>query len=213
MAMIHLLRHGESIWNVQNRFTGWVDVPLTEKGMQEAEHAGTVLRTMQLDHVCCSDLLRAQETAMIVMRAHASTLSPQRVRSWDACHDASMIPLLVDARFNERHYGLLQGLNKQETIVKHGAAQVKAWRRSFATRPPEGESLEDVCQRTHAAFDAQILPLLMQGKHVLLVAHGNTIRSLMMKLEKLAPDEIDGVECATGAIISYTFQHQNFTKC
>lgn len=204
MAILYMLRHGESMWNVQNRFTGWVNVPLTEKGMDEAIFAGKKLAGLNMHAVVCSGLMRAQQTALLVLAQSTHQRCPQFVTNWDQVFDDMMLPVLVSEAYNERHYGDLQGLNKQDTIERFGADQVQQWRRGFDVTPPNGESLADTCVRTHAAFDRDILPLLQNERHVLLVAHGNTIRSLMMKLENIDPEHIQSVECKTGDIVSYT---------
>lgn len=187
MAFLTLLRHGESQWNLENRFTGWVDVDLSPKGEAEAERAGTVLRGVPVDVLFTSVLQRAIRTAQIALDAAG------RVD----------VPTQRDAALNERHYGDLQGLNKAETAQKFGADQVHVWRRSYDVAPPGGESLKDTRERVMPYFDAQIAPLLQNGKNVLVVAHGNSLRSLIMHVEQLTPDEILKVEIPTGVPITY----------
>ena len=170
MARLILVRHGQSVWNASNRFTGWTDVDLSEQGVQEAEDAGRQLADIRIDVVHTSDLVRAQRTAEIIMR-HNET--------------SENVPTKYDWRLNERHYGALQGLNKAETAEKHGAEQVHIWRRSFDVAPPDGESLEMTAERTIPYFDAEIVPDLVSGKNVLVSAHGNSLRSIAVSYTHL----------------------------
>ena len=143
MTSLILIRHGQSVWNASNRFTGWTDVDLSERGIGEAEEAGRQLSDVRIDVVHTSDLIRAQRTADIVMQYN------------EVSDD---VPTKYDWRLNERHYGALQGLNKAETAEKHGAEQVHIWRRSFDVAPPEGESLEMTAERTIPYFTEEIVP-------------------------------------------------------
>ena len=165
MATLILLRHGQSVWNAANKFTGWTDVDLSEVGVAEAAQAGEDLADIQIDVVHTSDLIRAQRTAEIVM-------SNNRV--------STNVPTHCDFRLNERHYGALQGLDKDETRAKYGAEQVHIWRRSYDVPPPEGESLEMCAERTLPYLREAILPDLEAGKNVLVAAHGNSLRSLSL---------------------------------
>lgn len=187
MPTFSLLRHGQSIWNLENRFTGWVDVDLTEQGRTEANNAGLMLRGTPVDVVFTSVLKRAIDTAQIAMAAAGIT----------------DVPVYRDQALNERHYGDLQGLNKAETAEKYGAELVHQWRRSYNIPPPNGESLELTQQRVAPYFNNQIKPLLQQGKSVLVVAHGNSLRALIMFIEHLTPEEILSTEVATGIPIIY----------
>ena len=189
MARLILIRHGQSVWNATNRFTGWTDVELSEKGVIEAEEAGRQLSGIRIDVVHTSDLIRAQRTAEIVMQQNESF--------------AETIPTHYDWRLNERHYGALQGLNKAETAEKHGAEQVHLWRRSFDVPPPEGESLEMTAERTIPYFTEEILPDLESGKNVLVSAHGNSLRSIVMHLEGISPEDIVSLEIPTGSPMFY----------
>ena len=148
MALLVLVRHGESQWNLENRFTGWVDVPLTATGRQEAERAGTLLRGMHFDRAFTSVLQRAIETLDIILRAIGQ----------------SDLPIERAVALNERHYGELQGLNKAETAQKFGAEQVQIWRRSYDVAPPGGESLKDTAARTLPYFEHAIVPHLRAGE-------------------------------------------------
>jgi 2,3-bisphosphoglycerate-dependent phosphoglycerate mutase len=187
MAKLILLRHGQSVWNQENRFTGWVDVDLSEKGVQEAKQAGLALRDQPIDRVFTSMLMRAQKTASLALEAAGK----------------SGLPTVRDEALNERHYGDLQGLDKDETRQKHGEEQVKIWRRSFDVPPPGGESLKDTCERVMPYWRDQILPALLAGDNVLVAAHGNSLRALTKELEGLGDDEIVQVEIATGVPIVY----------
>ncbi len=189
MARLILIRHGQSVWNATNRFTGWTDVELSEKGVIEAEEAGRQLSGIRIDVVHTSDLMRAQRTAEIVMQQNESS--------------GEDVPTNYDWRLNERHYGALQGLNKAETAEKHGAEQVHIWRRSFDVPPPEGESLEMTAERTIPYFTEEILPDLESGKNVLVSAHGNSLRSIVMHLEGISPEDIVSLEIPTGSPMFY----------
>lgn len=187
MPHLTLVRHGESQWNLENRFTGWVDVDLSPKGELEATAAGHVLKGIPVDVLFTSVLKRAIRTAEI------------------ACREAGIIDIPVhrDQALNERHYGDLQGLNKLETAERFGADQVHVWRRSYDVPPPNGESLKDTQARVAPYYESQIVPLLRAGKNVLVVAHGNSLRSLVMFVEHLSPDDILKTEIATGVPITY----------
>ena len=189
MASLILIRHGQSVWNASNRFTGWTDVDLSDKGVIEAEEAGRQLSDIRIDVVHTSDLIRAQRTAKIVMQQNESS--------------GEDVPTRYDWRLNERHYGALQGLNKAETAEKHGAEQVQIWRRSFDVPPPEGESLEMTAERTIPYFTEEILPNLESGKNVLVSAHGNSLRSIVMHIEGISPDDIVSLEIPTGSPLLY----------
>ena len=188
MTSLILIRHGQSVWNASNRFTGWTDVDLSEKGIGEAEEAGRQLSDVRIDVVHTSDLIRAQRTADIVMQYN------------EVSDD---VPTKYDWRLNERHYGALQGLNKAETAEKHGAEQVHIWRRSFDVAPPEGESLEMTAERTIPYFTEEIVPDLESGKNVLVSAHGNSLRSIVMHIEDISPEDIVSLEIPTGVPLFY----------
>ncbi|HVO31219.1 MAG TPA: 2,3-diphosphoglycerate-dependent phosphoglycerate mutase [bacterium] len=186
MATLVLIRHGQSLWNLENRFTGWVDVPLTDKGRAEAKRAGELVRDLRFDVAYTSALSRAQETLAIVME----TMGQKP-------------PVIRDQALNERHYGDLQGLNKADTAARYGEDQVKIWRRSYDVAPPNGESLELTAKRTLPFYERAILGDLKQGKNVLVVAHGNSNRSIVMKLDNLTGQQVVGVELETGVPLVY----------
>ncbi len=181
MPTLALVRHGQSLWNLENRFTGWVDVPLTEKGIEEARAAGERLTGMSFDVAYTSSLIRAQETLRIIMEVAGFEL-----------------PVIRDQALNERHYGDLQGLNKAKTAERYGDDQVHTWRRSYATPPPNGEALRDTAARTLPFFERAILGDIAQGKDVLVAAHGNSNRSIVMQLDGLDEDEGMALELGTG---------------
>ncbi len=192
MAQLILIRHGESQWNLENKFTGWVDVDLTPKGIQEAKDAGEKLRPYHFDQAFTSGLKRAQETLRLILEVTGQTdLAIER-----------------DPALNERMYGDLQGLNKAETVEKFGEAQVKIWRRSFDIPPPGGESLKDTAERVLPYYERRIHPEVLAGKTILVAAHGNSLRSLVMHLEQLTKEEILEVNIPTGAPLLYEVDEQ-----
>jgi 2,3-bisphosphoglycerate-dependent phosphoglycerate mutase len=191
VSKLVLLRHGQSQWNLENRFTGWTDVPLTDTGRAEARRAGEVLkqRGFVFTKAYTSDLVRAQETLDIVLEVLGQ----------------ADIPIVRDQALNERHYGDLQGLNKAETAEKYGAEQVHIWRRSYDVPPPgeNGESLKDTAARTLPYFDEHIMGDLEAGETVLVSAHGNSLRSIVMELDKLDKDEVLALNIGTGVPLIY----------
>ena len=197
MGSLILIRHGESLWNAANRFTGWTDIDLSDRGVEEAEEAGRKLAGIRFDVVHTSDLVRAQRTADIIMR-HSRV--------------SGDVPTKYDWRLNERHYGALQGLHKAETAEKHGAEQVHLWRRSFDVAPPEGESLEMTADRTIPYFTNEIVPDLADGKNVLVSAHGNSLRSIVMHIDGIRPEDIVSLEIPTGEPIHYFYNEGVITR-
>ena len=176
MHQLVLLRHGQSAWNLENRFTGWVDVDLTETGVQEARAAGALLQAegFAFDVAFTSVLKRAIRTLWLVLDEM----------------DLMWVPVERSWRLNERHYGALQGLDKAETAAKHGDEQVAIWRRSFDVRPPGGESLKDTAERVMPYYERRIRPEVLAGKTVLVSAHGNSLRALVMHLDNLSQAEV-----------------------
>lgn len=187
MGKLVLVRHGQSQWNLENRFTGWEDVPLTDLGRDEARRSGRLLRDVRFDRAFTSDLQRAARTLDIVLEENRNP----------------NVPIDADRALNERHYGSLQGLNKAETAAKYGDEQVHIWRRSYDVAPPDGESLKDTAARTLPYFESRIAPLVAQGQNILVVAHGNSLRSIVMDLEKLSRDEVMELNIPTGVPIVY----------
>ncbi len=189
MPTLTLVRHGQSLWNLENRFTGWVDVPLTQTGEDEARAAGQRLAGKTFDVAYTSVLQRAQDTLTIMLETLEVT-----------------VPVIRDQALNERHYGDLQGLNKAETAARYGDEQVRIWRRSYATPPPNGESLQDTANRTLPFFERAILGDIAQGKDVLVVAHGNSNRSIVMRLDKLSEEQVLALELGTGVPLVYDME-------
>lgn len=189
MARLVLLRHGESQWNLENRFTGWVDVPLSAKGVEEAKQAGEKLRGITFDRAFSSVLARANETLRIVLEVLGQT----------------SIPIEKDKALNERMYGDLQGLNKAETAEKYGDAQVKIWRRSYDVKPPGGESLKDTAERALPYYQKMIKPHLVKGETIIIAAHGNSLRALVMELDQLSKEEVLELNIPTGVPLLYDF--------
>ncbi len=187
MGKLVLVRHGQSQWNLENRFTGWEDVALTELGRDEARRSGRLLRDVRFDRAFTSDLQRAARTLDIVLEENRNPT----------------VPIDADRALNERHYGSLQGLNKAETAAKYGDEQVHIWRRSYDVAPPDGESLKDTAARTLPYFESRIAPLVAQGQNILVVAHGNSLRSIVMDLEKLSREEVMELNIPTGVPIVY----------
>ncbi|MEO5930145.1 MAG: 2,3-diphosphoglycerate-dependent phosphoglycerate mutase, partial [Candidatus Kapaibacterium sp.] len=186
------LRHGQSQWNLENRFTGWEDVPLSEAGREEARRAGEKLRGMRIDVVYTSELRRAIDTATIALEA--------------AGHPG--MAMIRNVALNERHYGDLQGLNKAETARNYGDEQVHIWRRSFNIAPPgeKGESLEMTINRVMPYFNEHIAADLRAGKNVLVVAHGNSLRSILYKLDKYTETSIMDLNIPTGVPLVYDME-------
>ena len=184
-----LVRHGQSDWNLKNLFTGWKDPDLTAQGVAEAIAAGVMLKEMglQFDIAFTSVLRRAQHTLDLILTELGQT----------------GLETVKDQALNERDYGELTGLNKDEARVKWGEEQVHIWRRSFDVPPPGGESLKDTAARVLPYWDKVIKPVALSGKRVLIAAHGNSLRSLIMRLENLSGDEIVKRELATGAPVIY----------
>jgi len=198
MGRIVLVRHGQSQWNLENRFTGWIDVPITELGAQEAERAGKALKTqnLKLTQAFTSELQRAQQTLKIML---------DQLGLPD-------LPTQKDKALNERHYGDLQGLNKAETAKKFGDEQVHVWRRSYDVKPPNGESLKDTAERTLPYFKARILPEAAACRDVLVSAHGNSLRAIVMHLERMTPEQIMAVNIDTCRPMIYDIDAQGGVK-
>lgn len=188
-SVLVLVRHGESEWNRANRFTGWKDVGLTEEGISEAHRAGAMLKEtgQRFDCAFTSTLKRAHNTLDIIL----DELGQGR------------LPTVKAAALNERDYGELVGINKDEARKRWGAEQVHLWQRSYDIAPPGGESLKDTAARVVPFFEKWIVPELQKGKSVILVAHGNSLRSLLMHLDKLEPDEVMQVEIGTASPLIY----------
>lgn len=223
MTKLILMRHGASAWNEQNLFTGWVDVPLSKKGVAEAIKAGGLIKSIPIDIIYTSSLVRSLMTALLALNEHESKKVPVLIhtsddnpqqREWEKFKskevEDKIIPLYQAWELNERMYGDLQGLNKDEARAKFGVEQVEIWRRSYDIPPPEGESLELTAARTLPFFEETIVPLLKNGKNVFISAHGNSLRSIIMKLNNLSKEEVVKLEIATGEPILYDFSNGSF---
>ncbi len=219
MTRLALVRHGQSQWNLDNRFTGWVDVDITDKGRQEAEKAGTLLRATGAEFDACHTSVqkRAIRTLWIML--------DEMDRMW--------LPVTRSWRLNERHYGALTGLNKKETAEKHGPEQVQIWRRSYSTPPPPmpsdhpynmendpcyralgidvpaAESLQLTLERVAPYFEAEIAPQLNEGKSLIIAAHGNSLRALVKLLLNVSDDDIVHVEIPTGNPLLFEFEDRS----
>nr|XP_018681338.1 PREDICTED: uncharacterized protein LOC103983912 isoform X1 [Musa acuminata subsp. malaccensis]XP_018681339.1 PREDICTED: uncharacterized protein LOC103983912 isoform X1 [Musa acuminata subsp. malaccensis] len=218
-----LIRHGESLWNEKNLFTGCVDVPLTQKGVEEAIEAGKRISNIPIDMIYTSSLIRAQMTAMLAMTQHRRKKVPiikhnesEQAWKWSQIHSEETkkqsIPVITSWQLNERMYGELQGLNKQETADRFGKEKVQEWRRSYDIPPPDGESLEMCADRAVAYFKEQIVPQLLTGKNVMIAAHGNSLRSIIMYLDKLTSQEVISLELSTGIPMLYIFKDGKFFR-
>ena len=224
MGQLVLLRHGESMWNRENMFTGWVDVPLSEQGIQEALKAGEELADIDFSVIYVSTLDRAMATAMICLSKTHTGKTPviihdeeaDRREKWAKIYSDKMnskiIPVHRDWHLNERYYGELQGKNKKEMVDEYGADQVHIWRRSFDVRPPKGECLKDTADRTIPFFKETIMSQLASNKNILVVAHGNSLRSIVMYLDNLSSDEVVDLEIPTGVPLIYHYDRGGFSK-
>jgi 2,3-bisphosphoglycerate-dependent phosphoglycerate mutase len=190
MGQLVLVRHGQSQWNLENRFTGWVDVPLSPLGEEEARQAGASLKGIKFDEAFTSGLQRAQNTLLLILEQTGQT----------------SLPITKDPALNERHYGDLQGLDKAETAKKFGDEQVHIWRRSYDVAPPKGESLKDTAARVLPYFESKILPLVKDGKNILVAAHGNSLRAIVMFLDKMTKEQVLELNLATGVPLLYQIE-------
>ena len=197
-SILVLVRHGQSEWNQKNLFTGWKDPKLTHQGINEAVEAGKSLKAedMNFDIMFTSDLFRAQETGRLILKEM----------------DQTDIPFIKHQSLNERNYGDLAGLNKDDARERWGEEQVHIWRRSFDIPPPGGESLKNTAERVLPYFESEIMPKIDEGLNVLIAAHGNSLRALVMQLENIDPEEIVKLEIATGDPLIYDCTHQTITR-
>lgn len=223
MGRLILLRHGQSIWNKKNIFTGWIDVPLTAEGIEEALAAGREIEAIPLDVVFSSTLIRALMTAFLalsvrkegptpVLEPEEQELFTRNSRCYSEETAKKCLPVIRAWELNERMYGKLQGMNKQEMRTLYGDEQVQIWRRSFDVAPPEGESLKMTTERTLPYFKKKILPYLEAGKTVLISAHGNSLRSILMSLDNLTREQVVHLEVPTGKPLIYGFHKGHFTR-
>ena len=201
MNKLVLLRHGQSQWNLENKFTGWKDIPLTENGINEAKNAGQLIKKNNIifDKIFSSNLKRANKTAEIAIK-EAEMFS---------LFDNKELIYSRDASLNERDYGDLVGLNKSETAKKFGDKQVHIWRRSYDIQPPNGESLKDVVQRVSPYFSKYIQPLILEGKNILIAAHGNSLRAILIEIGLYKPEEISSIGFPTGSPFCINYENGN----
>lgn len=217
MAQLIIVRHGQSMWNDKDLFTGWVDIPLSEKGIFEALKAGEKLSKVKIDIVYTSKLARTIQTALILLSKLQTQKTPVvihlqgKMKKWsNYANNIQIIPILQSEALNERYYGQLQGLNKKEVGNKYGQEQLQLWRRSYDVAPPQGESLKDNLERTLPFFKEKIILDLKNNKNVLIVAHGNSIRAITKYIENLDEQQIVKVEIPTGTPIIYTYENSQF---
>ena len=205
MNKLILLRHGQSQWNLENRFTGWKDIILTKRGIQEAIDAGKLMNKhkISIDLIFSSVLQRANETARLAV------LEMNLKHLWNKRNELIMVR---DQALNERDYGDLVGLNKQETADKFGQEQVHIWRRSFDVPPPRGESLKNVVERVKPYFDNNIEPELKKQKNILIAAHGNSLRAMMICVGLYQPEEISKIELPTGCPFVFYYEENKIIK-
>ncbi len=223
MAKLILLRHGASLWNELNIFTGWVDIPLSQKGIEESFRAGEQIADIPIDWIFVSTLSRAQLTAMLAMSVHKGGRVPRvlhpgegNLDKWAQIYsketEAQTIPTTVAWELNERMYGELQGMNKDEMRAKFGADQVHIWRRSYDVAPPKGESLKMTAERAIPYFEKEIISKLEKGKNVLVSAHGNSLRAIVKDIDGLSDEAVVKLEIPTGVPIIYTYDNGKWKK-
>ena len=204
MSKLVLLRHGQSQWNLENRFTGWKDIELSEKGILEAKESGRIIKEKKIpiDAVYSSELKRANDTAIIAMKE----------ANYDHLFNDGELIMIKNIAVNERDYGDLTGLNKQDTAEKYGKEQVHIWRRSYDINPPGGESLKNVVERVKPYFESTINKDLENGKNILLSAHGNSLRALFLILNFYTTETISTAEIPTGKPFIIEYQNNKITN-
>ncbi len=218
-----LMRHGQSEWNKKNLFTGWVDVPLSMEGIQEALEGGKKIAKIPFDVIFISTLVRSSQTAFLAMSEHHAGKTPVIIHpkdtkqgKWSQIYSEKtyeeIIPVYQAMELNERMYGRLQGMNKDETRQEFGEEQVKLWRRSYNVSPPDGESLSMTAERALPYFDNEIVPYLQKGQNVFVSAHGNSLRAIVMELDGLTEEEVLSLEIPTGEPLCYYFDQGSWHK-
>lgn len=214
MGKLVLLRHGKTFWNIKNIFTGWTDIPLAPAGIQEAELAGKKIQDIDFDGVFASSLIRSTMTALIALAYNKHEKTPILIPkgSFDKISQEDVIPVWQTDALNERHYGSLQGKNKLEIKEKFGDERFVAWRRGYRQAPPDGESLEMTKNRVMEFFSEQIVPRLQKNETILVCAHGNSLRGLVMDIEDISEEEIISLEIPTGEPITYVFEEGVWQK-
>jgi 2,3-bisphosphoglycerate-dependent phosphoglycerate mutase len=223
MGKLVLIRHGESLWNGRNLFTGWVDVPLTQSGIVEASRASHLINDISFDVVYTSALIRSLQTAFIVLLADPKHRAPYLVHTSDFFHcrwynrfcaaeHKNMIPVYRCWQLNERYYGDLQGLSKAKIADVFSVDKVVSWRKGYTERPPKGESLKDTSKRVLPFFNKVIMKQLEEGKNILISAHSNTLRSIVMKLEQMDEAQVVGLEVDTASVVIYNYDDNGFVR-
>jgi 2,3-bisphosphoglycerate-dependent phosphoglycerate mutase len=220
MSKLVLARHGESFWNLSNRFTGWTDVPLTETGIREAQQLAIHCQQFKYSAAFTSELIRAQATLVIILAKQSQTSIFQHEEDllyskWLAHSNPfgeNEIPIYTSSSLNERYYGELQGMNKLEAESKYGKDQVVAWRRGYKDTPPKGESLEEAHSRMHTYFVSHILARVIRGETILVVAHGNTLRAAIKHLENISDKNISSVNLPEAKPLVYEYSNDNFIR-
>lgn len=220
MGTLVIVRHGESRWNLCNRFTGWVDVPLSKKGITEADQCAKHCSSFDFDAAFTSDLERSQETLLIILSRQNRTAVIQhgadaRYRHWvrksNKC-TVGDIPVYCSAFLNERYYGDLQGMDKEEADRRYGPEKVQQWRRGYDDRPPNGETLRETYVRMRPYFTRYIARRVQRGESILLVGHGNTLRALIKYLEHVRERDMMFIDLPEAHPIVYTYQRSRFTR-
>jgi len=208
MGRLILMRHGQSVWNAERRFSGWIDVPLSRLGVDEALAAGLLLHGKEIHRLYTSDLVRSSSSATLALVDHEQTPIPVE----HGCSGQRTIPWVRSFALRERHYGLLQGKKKDNAILEHGEEQVRVWRRGYDTPPPGGESLAMTSQRVVPYFNQEIEPHLERGETVFICAHGNSLRALCMELDALSPEQVQNLEIPTGIPLFYLYEGGQWTQ-
>lgn len=220
MGTLVLVRHGESRWNVSGRFTGWVDVPLSEKGVHEAERCAEHCKEYDFDVAFTSALERAHATLLIILSRqnrtgiiqHEGDHPHYKWRCYSNKCDGKDIPVFESEALNERYYGLLQGMDKKEAVKIYGREKVFAWRRGYVAKPPRGESMKDAFERTWPYFEKKIMPRIRRGETVMIAGHGNTLRAMIKRLEKISDDAISRLDLPEAKPVAYDYHKGKWTR-
>ncbi len=220
MSYLILVRHGQSLWNLANKFTGWVDVPLSERGIFEAMQAAKDLQSLKVDIAFTSELIRAHQTLFMIMASqkrismvmHEDDKEHRKFYLHPKMIEKDEVPVYRYKDLNERFYGGLQGMDKDQARRKFGKEQVFKWRRSFDKRPPKGECLKDVCERAIPCFEKKVMPSVKQKKNVLLAAHGNSLRGIIKHIDGISDEDIPNLELPTGKPIVYRYSRGKLVK-